>query len=283
MSGSTVALGLSARPWAMWKYLRIFRVSLVERLTYRADFLLGTVLRFLPLITSVLLWTAVYRGSGEESIEGYTCRQVIAYLLLVHISRMFSSMPGLAAGMARDIREGTIKRYLVQPLDLQAHLLAYRSAHKAAYIFTSALPYVVLFWWMGGYFDWPSDPWIWSAWIVALLLGFILGFVMEFCLGLIGFWFLEISSFLYLMNTISFFLSGHLMPLDLFGDGVASILKAMPFQFLAFYPASVLLGKESTHDLLWNLGVEACWCVAFFIAGRYFLRAGLKQFSAFGG
>ena len=62
-----------------------------------------------------------------------------------------------------------------------------------------------------------------------------------------------------------------------------SILKAMPFQFLAFYPASVLLGKESTHDLLWNLGVEACWCVAFFIAGRYFLRAGLKQFSAFGG
>lgn len=265
------------------KYLRIFRVSLVERLAYRADFLLGTVLRFLPLVTSVLLWNAVYRGSGQDTIEGYTCRQVIAYLLLVHISRMFSSMPGLASGMARDIREGTIKRYLVQPLDIQAHLLAYRAAHKFAYIVTSALPYVVLFWLMGGYFDWPREYWVWVAWVASLLLGFFLGFLMEFCLGLLGFWFLEISSFLYLVNTVSFFLSGHLMPLDLFGGKMAEILKAMPFQFLAYYPASVILGRETPEAVIRGLLLEAGWCIFFLVIGRVALRFGLKRFSAFGG
>ena len=54
MSSAPVS-DLAARgpgPWrAVQKYLKIFRVSLIERMAYRGDFLLGTVLRFLPLIS----------------------------------------------------------------------------------------------------------------------------------------------------------------------------------------------------------------------------------------
>src|SRR5437763_525147 len=45
------------------KYLNIYRVSLIERLAYRGDFLLGTVLRFFPVMTTILLWQAVYAGA----------------------------------------------------------------------------------------------------------------------------------------------------------------------------------------------------------------------------
>jgi len=113
------------------KYANIFRASLVERMAYRSDFLLGTVLRFLPVLTTILLWEAVYKGSGEDSMAGFSRREMIAYLLLIHISRMFSSMPGLAGGISRDIREGTLKKYLVQPLDMIGYLISYRAAHKA--------------------------------------------------------------------------------------------------------------------------------------------------------
>src|SRR3954454_18843927 len=88
-------------PWqSARKYVRIFRVSLIERLTYRGDFLIGTVLRFLPMITTILLWQAIYEGAGEsdgdgQRMAGFSLHEMIAYLLLVHISRMFSSMPGL--------------------------------------------------------------------------------------------------------------------------------------------------------------------------------------------
>src|SRR5258708_27277735 len=77
------------------KYFNIYRVSLVERLAYRGDFFLGTVLRFLPMVTTILLWEAVYAGASrssggqEQTIAGYDSRDIIAYLLLVHISRMF--------------------------------------------------------------------------------------------------------------------------------------------------------------------------------------------------
>src|SRR2546421_4845889 len=85
---------------AVRKYFNIFRLSLIERLTYRGDFLIGTVLRFLPMITTILLWQAIYAGAGEaepgsQGLAGFSLNEMIAYLLLVHISRMFSSMPGL--------------------------------------------------------------------------------------------------------------------------------------------------------------------------------------------
>src|SRR3954467_9971290 len=138
------------------KYFNIFRASLVERMAYRGDFLIGTVLRFLPVLTTVLLWEAIYAGSGQDEINGFPRRQTIAYLLLIHVSRMFSSMPGLATGITRDVREGSLKKYLVQPLDMIGYLLAYRVAHKTAYIATSAIPYALLFLICGSYFTLPT-------------------------------------------------------------------------------------------------------------------------------
>ena len=40
------------------------------------------------------------------------------------IARAFSSMPGLASGIARQIRDGEIKKFLIQPIDLIGFLLA---------------------------------------------------------------------------------------------------------------------------------------------------------------
>ena len=57
-------------PRVVRKYSRIFRVSLTERFAYRTDFFLGTVLRFLPMMTTILLWTAVYNGARSSNEAG---------------------------------------------------------------------------------------------------------------------------------------------------------------------------------------------------------------------
>jgi ABC-2 type transport system permease protein len=61
------ALALPAPASSFHKYWNILRISLVERLVYRADFIVSTIFRFLPLVTSFLLWQAVFDGSGEKS------------------------------------------------------------------------------------------------------------------------------------------------------------------------------------------------------------------------
>ena len=265
------------------KYYKIFRASLVERMTYRSDFLFGTILRFLPMITTILLWKAIYDGSGKADLEGFRYRDMIAYLLLTNISRMFSSMPNLAGGIARDIRDGTLKRYLIQPVDMIGYLLSYRAAHKAAYIVTSALPYALLFYVCRGFFDgWP-DALTLAAYFVSLLLAFLVGFYFEACVGMVGFWFLEVTSLLYIVMTLNFFISGHMLPLDLLPEPWVTILKLLPFQYMAYFPAVVFLGRVKGATLVWHLFGELAWAVAFMVLARVLYRRGLRRYSAFGG
>jgi len=255
---------------AVRKYSKILRISLIERMTYRGDFFLGTVLRFLPMVTTILLWHAIYQGAsdtgdGETNIAGYTLNNMIAYLLLVHISRMFSSMPGLAAGISRDIREGTLKKYLLQPIDMIAYLVSYRAAHKVAYNVTS------------------SDAPTLSAYVLSVLLAFVVGFFFEASIGMIGFWFLEVSSFLYIVNTLNFFVSGHMFPLDLLPPFWKGLLKSLPFQYMAYFPAAVFLGQITGTELIYGLIAEAAWALFFVFLSRWLFRLGLRQYSAYGG
>jgi ABC-2 type transport system permease protein len=271
---------------ALRKYWKIFRVALIERMVYRADFFISTVLRFLPMVTTILLWQAIYTGAGKEKegdIAGFRFRQMIAYLLLVHISRMFSSMPGLAHGIGRDIRDGSLKKYLLQPIDMIAYLVSYRMAHKAAYIATSALPYALLFFLCRIYFDGFPDALTMLAYVVSLLLGFLIGFFFEATIGMIGFWFLEVTSLLYVVNTVAFFVSGQMFPLDLLDPFWANLLKALPFQYLAYFPAAVFLGKIEGEELAHGLLAELAWAVAFIVLARVLYRLGLRRYSAYGG
>ncbi|HXG08714.1 MAG TPA: ABC-2 family transporter protein [Gemmataceae bacterium] len=268
---------------ALRKYIRIFRVALIERMAYRSDFFLSTFLRFLPMLTTILLWQAVYTGAGADELAGYTLHQMIAYLLLVHISRMFSSMPGLAHSIARDIRDGGLKKYLLQPIDMIAYLVSYRVAHKTAYIVTSALPYAVLFFLCRSFFDrFPDGPTL-AAYVLSLLLAFLIGFFFEASIGMIGFWFLEVSSLLYIINTVNFFISGQMLPLDLLPPFWVSLLKALPFQYLAYFPAAVFVGKVQGEELVRGLVAEAAWAAAFIVLARVLYRVGLRRYSAYGG
>jgi ABC-2 type transport system permease protein len=270
---------------ALRKYGKILRASLVERLAYRADFFLSTLLRFLPMLTTILLWQAVYAGAGTDTAltNKFTLDQMIAYLLLVHISRMFSSMPGLAHGIARDIRDGNLKKYMLQPIEMIPYLLSYRVAHKLAYIAMSALPYALLFFMCREFLPpWPDWPTM-AGYVAALLMAFLIGFFFEASIGMIGFWFLEVTSFLYVINTVSFFVSGHMFPLDLLPAPWASILKALPFSYLAYFPTMVFLGKIRGAELAWGLAIAATWAVVFIALANGLYRRGLRYYSAYGG
>src|SRR4051794_9020794 len=78
---------------ALRTWWTILRISLEERLVYRGDFMLGTLMRFLPIVTQIFLWTAVFNAvasttedsssaADETTIAGYTLNNFIAYLLL---------------------------------------------------------------------------------------------------------------------------------------------------------------------------------------------------------
>lgn len=276
--------------WRLSVWWIILRTALEERLVYRGDFALGTLMRFLPIITQIFLWYAVFdsigsvEGEDATTIGGFGFREIVAYYLLTMVGRAFSSMPGLASGIAKQIREGEIKRYLIQPIDLIGFLLLNRVAHKLAYYAVAIGPFALVFFLCRNYFinGWPSVT-VLLAFSASLVMGFLLGFFLEASIGMIGFWFLEVSSLLFVFMLFSFFLSGHMFPLTLLPDGIERIVNFLPFKYLAYFPAAIFLGKVPEDELGTELLVEACWLVFFIVVCRVAYARGVRRYSGYGG
>ena len=167
----------------------ILRIALSERLAYRGDFVLGTLMRFLPIITQIFLWWAIFQSINPEDpnagrLSGYSFQDMVAYYLLTMVGRAFSSMPGLSSSIAVKIRDGEIKKFLVQPVDLITFLFWSRVAHKIAYYTIATIPFALVFILCRSYFThgWP-DPWTFTAFVASLFLSFALGFYLEACIG----------------------------------------------------------------------------------------------------
>jgi ABC-2 type transport system permease protein len=263
----------------------ILRTCIEERLVYRADFAFGTLVRFLPIVTQIFLWGAIYgvgTAHSRGSMNGYTYPDMVAYYLLAMVGRAFSSMPGLAEGIALDVREGTVKKYLTQPIDMLGYLYWHRVAHKLVYYAVAAGPFALVFYLCRDYFPgWP-DGFTIAAWVLSLAMGFLVGFLIESLIGMLSFWFLEISSLVFIYMMINYFLSGHMIPLDWLGE-LGRWVRYLPFNYLAYFPATVMLGRYTHAELAWELAIEATWILVLFAANRVAFARGVRRYSAFGG
>lgn len=277
---------MMARLGTWWTILRI---CIEERLVYRGDFWLGTLMRFLPIVTQIFLWSAVFAGmqatraGSTDQIAGWSYHDFVAYYLLTTISRAFSSMPGLAGGIALQIRNGEIKKYLIQPVDLVGFLLLMRLAHKVVYYGIAFAPFALVFYLCRSYFPgWPPAD-VMFAYITSLVFSFLLGFFLEATIGMIGFWFLEVSSLLFVYMLFNFFFSGHMFPLDMLPAPWDTIVQIIPLQYLAYFPSAVFLQKIQGQDLWVGIAVQGAWVLFFIVASRFIFSRGVKRYSGFGG
>jgi ABC-2 type transport system permease protein len=114
---------------------------------------------------------------------------------------------------------------------------------------------------------------------------------MEATLGMLGFWMLEVSSIVFAYMLLQYLLSGHMFPLDMLADvatgipgtSLADLVRWLPFEYTAYFPAAVWLGKIRGADLGRALLIEAAWVVVMAAACRVAWLRGTRRYSGFGG
>jgi ABC-2 type transport system permease protein len=81
----------------------------------------------------------------------------------------------------------------------------------------------------------------------------------------------------------SYFLSGHMLPLDWLPSPYSEAIRLLPFKYLAFVPAAILLGKYSHEQLAAELIQGVIWAIFLLFLNRFALAQGLRRYSAYGG
>ena len=111
----------------------------------------------------------------------------------------------------------------------------------------------------------------------------MLGFAINTLLGMLGFWFLEVASFLHVFGTAQYFLSGHMFPLSLLPDSVHNVVIWLPFAYETYYPTLILLQRLEPGEIVRVLLVQCAWVIVLALAVRLAWSRGLRRYAAYGG
>ena len=242
------------------------RQSFQTTAIYRFDFWLRVSTILLLMYSIRWLWTALY--AERPGAFGISLEQMVTYgVLSMAIENLFYSF-GVQYYMSQQMRSGAIDVDLLKPLDFHFHMLARNTGEMLFRLFIMILPAMLCGYLFFGLRP-PASPLAGFQFAFALLLGYLVGFHLEFLLGSVAIVTLEIHSIDWAFNALLRFFSGQFVPLWLFPGVLGRLAALLPFRSLFATPLSIYTGVLSGDAILPALGLQLFWLAALTLTSRW--------------
>ena len=205
---------------------------------YRFDFFLRASSILILMYGVRWLWITLY--TQRPGAFGVSLEQMVTYgVLSMAIVNLFFTGPPYY--MAQQVRTGAIDLDLLKPWDFHFHMLARSTGEMLFRVFVLALPGMLV-----GYFlfdlELPANAQSGLLFLVALFLGYLVSFHLDYLLGLLAFASIEIHSIDWVVHATSRFFSGQFIPLWLFPGVLGTLANLLPFRGILFTPLAIYTG-----------------------------------------
>jgi len=237
------------------KLVVISRVSLTNALAYRVTIATRFVFFTLFLYVFMSLWRTIY---ADGSLNGYGYAQIVWYLM---VTEFISFLIGgeFYTTINDEVKSGAIAYQLGRPV----HYVLYQFATTLGQIVVNALSFGSLAVILGFAFAGPL-PTFRIEGLPAFLLSMLLSVVMQFfilmLIGLSAFVF-EDNYGLFLIYQKLCFMLGMLLPVEFLPAWLQPIAKALPFSYVYWAPAGILVNYQPGAALA-ILARQVAWAVA---------------------
>ncbi len=264
----------------MKKYFFVYRASLQRFVEYRGEILMdisGKIL--LPMFVQSILWRAVIESTPNGQIAGYDYDAMFQYVILSILIANFVKVDSVERQISSAIKDGTLNKFLAQPVDFALYHLMTFFADSTPVLLGGVIVYGAML--LTGFVSATAFQIVSGALVV--FFGTLISFLLAFMIAALAFYMDEVWTLFVMKNMTMWFLTGQVIPLDLFPESVARVLKFLPFGYLAFVPTKIFTGAFSTEEILFALSVVFCWTLGFYLLYKIFWTFSLRQYSAFGG
>ena len=265
----------------MIKYGHAFVIGLQSNLIYRWNYAVRSLFWFCHLLVVFILWGAVFAGKAD--VGGFSFAQTLTYFVTIFILQFFIGAFNEDYQISEDIRNGLINQFLLKPINYFAYRLSVFAAARVVSGAFGLLALLLAVPFFRGYLDFPHEGWRIALGIPAMGLTAIIQFSIAYCFGLLAFWFLDIQGLVILSMAVENLLGGQIFPLDLLPHSVFSVLRFLPFFYQAYFPASILTGRQGLDFALQGLAIQAFWAFILVCVAEAIWRRGLKHHTAAGG
>lgn len=238
------------------KYLEVFKVSMAEVFTYRANFIMWRFRQVLVFLIPFFVWTSILSSGG--SIYGYNLAAILTYLFGTTLLRSLV-LGSRTVDLAAVIQNGDLSIYLLQPINIQAYWFTRDISDKIYNLSFMLVEFPLIIFLFHPPIFLQSNPIIVIQTIILIALAITLYFYINFLFGTIGFWAKEVWAPRFMLMIIMDFATGASIPLDMFPSTWQTLISLTPFPYLIFFPLKTYLGENTRYFL--TVAVMLVWII----------------------
>lgn len=260
-------------------FQRLWIVNWAEQWQYRANSLMYLLYWLVSPIVHVAVWTSIANANG--SVNGLTADDFVNYYMLLLIVDQLTSNITIHI-FAYKVQDGSLSGELVKPIHpMLTNTLITNIAFKAMML----IGFVPVWIFLAYIFkpDFASVTWqgVLLA-IPAILLGFIVNFLLTGAVSSIAFWTTRVYSINEFYFALFVLFSGQFVPLQLMPKAIQAIAHYLPFQLQIYFPIQLIQNNLSPAEILQGFLIGFIWLGIVILLFQWVWRAGVKRFSAVG-
>jgi ABC-2 type transport system permease protein len=259
------------------KWWITIKISWVKHTAYRLNFFLqiiGPALVF--FFVKYNLWSSIYSADSELVIKGFNFEQMINYHMWAFIVALVAQGHG-SWNLSDDIRMGRISSYLIYPFNFwEFHTASWLSFQFIQVVIAAFTLFCVSF---TGILQIPSLE-VMAVGVAYTLFISLFWFTMQYFTGVLAFWLEETWILRVMLNIVTYFLSGAIIPLDLYPKWLVDILNYTPFPYLTYYPIKIFMGQGS--HLTQGFFIILFWAIVFAFLNHRIWKKGIRLYTAAG-
>lgn len=247
-------------------------------MAYQLWFWAGLVMNIISITILYFFWDAIY--ANATSISGLSREQTINYVLLAFF---FMPLVGndLLWEFGSNLREGLMIHHLLRPVNFQGMNYAQQLGGLVTRM-AFQLPIMLLAVFL---FDlkFPSDFYTWAAFLISALLGFTVMFFFSWVLACMAFYTTEIWGLGVLIEGITIFFSGSLVPLAMMPEWLRGLVLSVPFAQALAVPVGLLAGITPAAEAPRIWLIQLTWIIGLWILSNLIFRAAVRKITVQGG
>jgi ABC-2 type transport system permease protein len=259
-------------------YVQQFKTTLASQVQYRAALVIWLIGHVLEPLIYLVIWSVVSTSTGS-SVGGFTRGDFAAYFILLMLVNHVT-YTWIMYEYEYRVRRGSLSFALLRPVHPIHSDIAENVSSKLITLpgmLVTAVGLALLF---KPVFHFV--PWAVLASLPALMLAFLLRFLVEWTLALAAFWTTRVSAINQMYFAAVLFLSGQVAPLSLLPHPIQIVGEMLPFYWTIGFPVELLLGRLTPTEACMGLAVQAVWLVLSLVLARFVWRAGVRVYSAVG-
>ena len=157
----------------MKKYIALTLISFKERISFRAHFICSLFSNLIYIILIYFLWKAIFNSSSNDMINSMTFKETFIYLSIANSMNILMEA-WVEWDLSRDILNGRISFFLVQPIDFQRNILFRSLGIVLSNFLVVFLPSFIIFMFIA-----ESTIMSFLVFFISLLLGIIIRFAID--------------------------------------------------------------------------------------------------------